>query len=231
VQSATWLPPRPPAPKGLEQIVVEDVSLEPGDAVGIGFHPTPRPAQLVVDPPAAEVEICPGTNGGEVAVAPHSSSWADVWPAGNCRSADRTGTIRLPSRSEHVLVVVANRGGESLALRRVALIYDQQDHYKFVSLPTLAPGDHSARVILPLDLLDDARSADASCNCGLEQPVRLELLDASGEVSRAAEGIGATVSFLEAGRGKRDKSVVALRVMNVSDAPLAPTVNIEISPS
>ncbi|MEX2255373.1 MAG: hypothetical protein WEC34_08040 [Acidimicrobiia bacterium] len=230
VQSAVWLPPRPSVPKGLERIMVDGVSLAPGDTLGIGFHPTPRPARVVVDPPTAAVAVCPGTNSGEVAVAPNSSSWADVWPAGDCRSVGRSGMVRLPSRSEHVLVVIANRGGANVALRRVELVYDQHDYLKFVHLPTLAPGDHSARVILPIDLLDNAQRADVSCSCGLEQPVRLELVDSSGEALRTAESIGANLSFLDVGRDERDQRVVAARVMNVSDAPLAPTVNIEISP-
>jgi hypothetical protein len=225
-------PPAPPPPSGLERITVRGVMLPPGETVGIGFHPTARRAKLVVTPPSPKLRACPGDGMARLATDSGASGWGKSWRAGDCRKLGSDGRLRLPGHSEHVSVVIVNRASRQVVIERVRLIYDQQDYLKFVRLPSLRPKATSPEVVAPLELLDNAQLADGSGIWDSGQRGRLELIDRSGQVLDSSEGNGGmTVSFLDAGRSAPGDERLAMRVVNLSDTPMAPTIYIEISPA
>jgi len=225
-------PPAAPPPTGLERITVQSVTLPPGETVGIGFHPTPRRAKLVVTPPSPKLRACPGDEMATLASDPSASSWGEKWQAGDCRKLGSDGRLRLPGHSEHLSVVLVNQASRKVAIEKVRLVYDQHDYLKFVRLPALSPQANSPAIVAPLELLDNAQLADGSGIWDSGQHARLELIDRSGQVLRSADGDrGTTVSFLDIGRSTPPDERLALRIVNLSETPMAPTIYIEISPA
>jgi hypothetical protein len=211
------------------RIRVRDVTLGPGDSVGIAFHPTEDRAKVLVVGRRASLRLCAGTGEGELASNRGESSWAEHWRGDVCRRIDWRRSLTLPSFSEHVAFVIRNGGDKSTDVNGITLSYRAHDRYNVVRLPDLAPGTVSGRVVVPTD---GARmtSVGAQASWQLMAPGVLQLSIGSSseilaEAPRNTEAYTVSASIDTTTLLPREARDVVARVRNTGSKPIRPTVS------
>jgi hypothetical protein len=212
------------------RIRVRDVTLGPGDSVGIAFHPTKDRAKvLVVSDQVASLRLCAGTGGGEPASNDSASSWAEHWRGHVCRRIDGRRSLTLPSFSAHVAFVIHNGGDKSTDVNGITLSYRAHDRYNVVRLPDLAPGAVSGRVFVPTD---GERTAivGAQASWQLMAPGVLQLSIGSSsellaEAPRNTNAYAVSASIDTRTLLAREVRDVVARVRNTGPRAIRPTVS------
>jgi hypothetical protein len=205
-----------------EEIRVTNVVLEPGDSLGIMFHPTERSGTVLVDAAVREdIQVC-AADQFEAARSADQSSWGSRWHGSVCRRLNARGRASLPRYSEHVSIAIRNAGGSAHELDAVKLRYSNHDRYNVVRLPFLAVGARP-RVFIPTYLGESAVIVSASWQPGTR--AELHVSSAHGSMGDV-HGDGEAMYFLStSGLSKRALRRISATVEAMPDNPIQPTIS------